>query len=265
MYTHYDDIYRYRIFELRHPGDTLKDEIILKLFKEFVKSKDSRLLEIGCGMGHTSVSLSKIISKLVGIDISIEGIKIAKERVNNAEFIVGDATALPFKDKCFDCVIVKDVLEHIENDLQAIKEVNRVLKNGGLLIVYVPYSLDDSFSFESVIKKIFRYTIDDKVGHVRRYNEKEIKEKLREFDIIKSFYFAHFLFGILSVFGVIIYDRFMNTINRKVKKKNNNKKTVINLLVFILELLKVLGKIEFIILRKFKGAGIFIVAKKVKR
>ena len=56
----------------------------------------------------------------------------------------------------------------------------------------------------------------------------------------------------------------MNTINRKVKKKNNNKKTVINLLVFILELLKVLGKIEFIILRKFKGAGIFIVAKKVK-
>lgn len=263
MRSYYDSVYPHRLFELRHPGDMSKDEIVFELVKKCInKNSNCKILDIGCGMGHTSLLLSKLTPQLVGIDISAEGVKVSKERVNRG-FVVADSVRLPFRDECFDCVVMKDVLEHIENDLQAIREVHRVLKYKGILVLYIPYSLDDSISFESIVKKVFGYSIDDKVGHVRRYKECEIKEKLKYFEILETFYFAHFLFGVISIFGILLYNRF---INKKIRKETKNlkiEKISLNLLVTGLKLAKSFGKIEFILLRKFKGAGMFVVARKI--
>lgn len=260
MANHYDNIYSNRT--LRNPGDSLKDEIILELIHKF-NDKDSvvKILDVGCGMGDTSIVLSSLTSQLVGIDTSIEGIKIAKERIGN-DVLISDSIILPFKNECFNIVIMKDILEHVNNDIQAIKEIYRILRLNGLFILYVPYSLYDSISFESIVKRISGYSIDNKVGHVRRYNILELNNLLNDFKMIESFYFAHFLFGIMSILGVLFFYEKSKKIKTKEKDKFDNKNFLIGPISVILGSIKLLGKTEFSIFHGIKGAGIFIVCKK---
>ena len=106
----------------------------------FIEIKQNQdFLEIGCGSGPVSKHISKKYEvKVVGTDVDKDQIKLAKENsknLRNITFLVADATNLPFKDKSFDIVISINVLHHIYNWMDALKEINRVLKNGGYLIL----------------------------------------------------------------------------------------------------------------------------------
>jgi hypothetical protein len=130
-----------------------------------------------------------------------------------------------------------------------------------LLILYVPYSLYDSISFEAIIMRVFGYSIDNKIGFVRRYNIKELNDIFEGFEIVKSFYFAHFLFGIMSILGVY-YDKNKKLKLEKERKELNINKNFLNLLLFIMGFIKLAGKIEYLILRNIKGAGMFTIIRK---
>ena len=93
-------------------------------------------LEIGCGSGPVSKHISKKYKlKVVGTDVDNDQIKLAKENSEDITFMVADATNLPFEDRSFDIVLSINVLHHIYNWMDALNEINRVLKNGGYLIL----------------------------------------------------------------------------------------------------------------------------------
>ena len=150
--SRYDQGYSLRPFELRVPGDALKDEIIYNMIQK-ADYKGKRLLDLGCGMGHTASLLSNLVD-VVGIDFSQEAIKIACQKSKGA-FIYGGVHMLPFPDSCFDYVVAKDVLEHIPDDEQVLDEISRVCKSRAKLLMYLPCRLDGfNFSTESIIKKL---------------------------------------------------------------------------------------------------------------
>jgi ubiquinone/menaquinone biosynthesis C-methylase UbiE len=98
----------------------------------------SRVLDIGCGSGLQSVYLGDHAEEVVGIDLAIELIRIAKARCvahPNTHFQVADACRLPFPDASFDCIVsYGDVLSHIVDGYeQAVSEMARVARPGGLL------------------------------------------------------------------------------------------------------------------------------------
>ncbi|MBW2429166.1 MAG: class I SAM-dependent methyltransferase [Deltaproteobacteria bacterium] len=109
-----------------------------------------KILDIGCGSGRhicAAYRLPKVIA--VGADLDFDDLKEAGERLKLHDRLgehgggawglgVADIGCLPFKDDCFDLVIGSEVLEHIENYLQAIREIVRVLKPGSNLVVSVP-------------------------------------------------------------------------------------------------------------------------------
>ncbi len=99
------------------------------------------------------------------IDLSREAITQLNEKGGHG--VVGRAEKMPFQSKMFDLVIGFEVLEHVEEDLEALKEIYRVLKRGGTFIFAVPLH-----------KKWFTKA-DYFAGHVRRYEPEEIINKVK--------------------------------------------------------------------------------------
>lgn len=115
------------------------------LFNTFMDSRlfngGKRVLEVGCGRGSLSSYFSEAGYDCTLLDLSPDVIKIAKEIFAkndlNAQFIVGDAYDMKFKDNSFDVVFSIGVFEHFEDISTPIKEQIRILDKGGLFIGYI--------------------------------------------------------------------------------------------------------------------------------
>ena len=108
-------------------------------FKSFVSTKKTDvILDIGCGTGRLTIPISKRCKKIVGVDFSDKTLAIAREKstgLNNIEFRKHDVTKkLPFKNASFEKVICLLAINHISNVLSFFKEIQRVLKIGGLFV-----------------------------------------------------------------------------------------------------------------------------------
>jgi ubiquinone/menaquinone biosynthesis C-methylase UbiE len=94
------------------------------------------ILDVGCGDGRVLEILCKEGRKLSGIDISPEMIKQAEQRLaDKARLVVGDSEFLPWPDGEFDAVICAASFHHYPAPMAVLKEMLRVLKPGGLLLI----------------------------------------------------------------------------------------------------------------------------------
>jgi len=91
------------------------------------------ILDAGCGSGFLIHKLGSMETRFIGLDLGRVEIKSAASKCPLADFVIGDATQLPFREKTFDWVICTEVLEHLKNPYSAVKEFRRVLKEGGKL------------------------------------------------------------------------------------------------------------------------------------
>lgn len=254
----YDQSYSLRPFELRVPGDALKDKTIYNAIQK-ADYKGKQLLDLGCGMGHTASLLSNLVD-VVGIDFSEEAIRIACQK-SKGTFIHGSAHMLPFPDDSFDYVVAKDILEHVVDDGQVLNEVLRVCRDGAMLLMYLPCRLDGfNFSTESIVKKLTGYILDPEVGHLRRYTPRQAKEMLqsRGCKNIRVWYFVHFSLGVVSLLSVKGYKLLS-------KGKQEGEKVISGIPLFFLKLIfkifEVFGQMESAILKSLPGAGFFIEAE----
>lgn len=95
-----------------------------------------KILDIGCGTGAMSARLSKW-GQLVSADFSPLALDFSKRR-GLSHLVAADAMNLPFAENSFDALVAMDILEHLPDDVAAMKEFYRVLKPGGKVIATVP-------------------------------------------------------------------------------------------------------------------------------
>ena len=103
-------------------------------------NKNDKLLDIACGDGYGLSYLSNYAKYVNGADISSEVILKAKEKykeIYNIQLHVEDVTNMTFKDNAFDVVTSFETIEHVNSELY-LKEIRRVLKPGGKLILSTP-------------------------------------------------------------------------------------------------------------------------------
>jgi len=140
--------------------------IVRALVQRFWKpqANPALILDLGCGTGG-SFSLLRNWGAVVGLDNSQIALGFARKRGMNA-LVLGDAQSLPFGENRFDLVAVLDVLEHLDDDCQALREIWRVLKPGGAVVFTVP-------AFMSL------WSVHDiALAHKRRYLFGEIHDKV---------------------------------------------------------------------------------------
>lgn len=99
-------------------------------------------LDLCCGTGDWTISLAQTVGetgRVVGLDFSQNMLKVAKEKIaqeqlSNVELIQGNAMELPFEDDQFDYVTIGFGLRNVPDYLQVLKEMQRVLKPGGMAV-----------------------------------------------------------------------------------------------------------------------------------
>ncbi|MFW9878001.1 MAG: class I SAM-dependent methyltransferase [Candidatus Thorarchaeota archaeon] len=130
------------------------------------------LLDIGCGGGLYFFMYDDKGLNYVGVD--------PDKNFVSEKIMLGNAEKLPFEDSSFNCVVCADVMEHVDDPVLSIKEINRVLKKGGKLILTTP---NEKFPFVyDPINWIFNKAgIKIPIGlwawgHRRLYTEENIKE-----------------------------------------------------------------------------------------
>jgi SAM-dependent methyltransferase len=94
------------------------------------------ILDAGCGSGRNMVELARH-GTVTGIELSPTSVAVARDR-HSGEVIEGSVLDMPFEDDSFDLTVSLDVIEHLQDDVAALRELRRVTKPGGALLVTVP-------------------------------------------------------------------------------------------------------------------------------
>ncbi|HET7087082.1 MAG TPA: methyltransferase domain-containing protein [Anaerolineae bacterium] len=226
--------------------------MITKLAIRYVQN-GGKILDLGCGIGRTSVSLAKAGYDVTGLDVSEKAVNIARQIHKNGvagslHFIVGDETE-PLSQKFnerFDGVVCSEVIEHVE-DYQSLLAVCRsVLKEGGFLILTTP---NDPAQWT---------VLDDYAGHLRRFEPRPLEEKLKSSDFVVA---ESFTVGFPFMRLLLkLYDYYI----RKSRKKHDFKmygRSVTYQLIYI-PLATLLLRVDSLFGWSKRGTTIVLVAQK---
>src|ERR1043166_7165424 len=130
----YQDIYA---SDLTHWWFRARRRIVASLLRRFAPpARRLRTADIGCGMGGSFDMLAEF-GWVVGAEMSPMALSYCRSRTDKP-LLAAALPRLPFHDASFDIVTVLDVIEHIDDDHGAVRELWRICKPGGLLVVTVP-------------------------------------------------------------------------------------------------------------------------------
>jgi SAM-dependent methyltransferase len=157
------------------------------------------VLDLGCGFGRHAFEAARRGAAVIALDAGpdevaqvrgtfgamVEAGELAADHPATA--VQGDALALPFPDATFDRVIASEVLEHIPDDVAAMRELARVLKPGGTMAVTVPRCAPEAINW--VLSDEYH---DTPGGHVRIYRRSTLERRLRSSGLLPTgFHHAH--------------------------------------------------------------------------
>ena len=166
------------------PSENVIFQRHLIAYKECINLISGTVLEIGSGEGYGIKELSPKSQKYIAIDKFETEIDLSKHQDSDIEFLKMNVPPLTdIDDNSIDFVVTFQVIEHIKNDKEFVKEIFRVLKKGGKLILTTPNIL---------------MSLSRSPWHIREYNPLEMKEIL-----LTSF-------NIVDVKGVYGNDKVMN-------------------------------------------------------
>ncbi|HEU4768995.1 MAG TPA: methyltransferase domain-containing protein [Pyrinomonadaceae bacterium] len=169
-----------------------------------VTDRRPRILDVGCGTGANLLMLSKY-GDAEGVDISEDAVAFCRDRGLD-KVRLGAGEELPYDDATFDLVTALDVVEHMDNDLAGLKEMRRVLRPGGRVLLFVP-----TFMFLWGLQ-------DDVSHHRRRYRLSELRRVLEEagFEIERTTYA-----NITFFFPILLIRQLMRLTGIKADSENN--------------------------------------------
>lgn len=142
------------------------------------------ILDVGTGTGSNLRMLRSLgFAGVIGLDSSYEAIRFCAQK-GLGSVHHGDICAMPFASSSFDLILVTDVIEHVDDDGLALREIARVLRPGGKALITVP-------AFNSL------WGLQDRIGHHRRrYRLRQLRRQIEDAGLrpLRMFYFNYLLF-----------------------------------------------------------------------
>jgi SAM-dependent methyltransferase len=152
---------------------------------------DARILDAGCGSGRNMIELARHGS-VTGVELSRTSVEVARSR-GSGEVIEGSVIELPFERDSFELAVSLDVIEHLEDDLGALRELRRVVVPGGLLLLTVP-------------AYPWLWSGHDEINHHhRRYTRRALQNVARQagWDQVRTTYFNSLLLPVAIILRLL--------------------------------------------------------------
>lgn len=122
--------------EDRHWWYQGRRRVLERVLERLGLPEQARILDAGCGSGRNMVELAHY-GMVTGVELSGTSVGLARER-GVGEVLEGSVMDMPFDEGAFDLTVSLDVIEHLEDDVGALRELRRVTRLGGALLVTVP-------------------------------------------------------------------------------------------------------------------------------
>ncbi|HET8549796.1 MAG TPA: methyltransferase domain-containing protein [Bryobacteraceae bacterium] len=148
-------------------------------------SRGQRVLDLGCGTGYGAAELAIAAASVIAVDVATNVIVDASKAYAraNLRFVPGSAARLPFRDASFDLIVAYEVIEHLPDWPELIRETRRVLAPGGQVLLSTP---------NKVIYSESRGSAGPNPFHVHEFEYEEFREVLeREFPHVVIFLQDH--------------------------------------------------------------------------
>jgi SAM-dependent methyltransferase len=210
MTESYDAQFFPLLFEVedRHFWFRVRNQVIRTLVQQIIAQLPSgyRVLEVGCGTGNVLRHLEQVCTngRVMGMDLFWDGLRYARQRVA-CPLVQGDMHSPPFSTK-FDLIGLFDVLEHLPDDIQVLRDLHTMLSPSGALLLTVPAH-----------PSLWSY-FDEAAHHCRRYQKADLAQKLKsagyQIDYI-SYYMA-------SIFPLVWSGRRVAALTQRGDKQNPN-------------------------------------------
>ena len=180
----------------------VRRNLIFRILQKYKIGTDKKILDYGCGSGYLVGCLQRMGYDASGLDTSQEAVEFGRTQgVNNLQ--IAGYGEMP-QNSGFDLILALDVVEHIEDDMGAIRGLKGALKPGGLAIITVP-------AYQ------WLWGIQDEVAHhFRRYTMSGLTDTIKGsggFKIVRKTYFNTFLF--LPAAVVRLASKWFNIKNRE--------------------------------------------------
>lgn len=164
VYMHPDELRQLAEAEESYWWHRGRQRIVRRVLARYV-APSSRILDVGCGPGGTTKSYSGS-NHVLGVDASGESTRLARGR--GLDVARMDATRLATRAQSWDAIVALDLIEHVDDDVAALREMREALRPGGTLVATVP-----AYQF-------LWSSHDEAVGHRRRYTKAQIVRAARE-------------------------------------------------------------------------------------
>jgi 2-polyprenyl-3-methyl-5-hydroxy-6-metoxy-1,4-benzoquinol methylase len=213
----------YRIYDEFEEGfwyiQTRRD-LLERVLKKYISKKKISILDLGCGTGF-NYEVLKRFGHVTSLDYYEEPLQSCKKK-GIPNLVKGDAQNLKFKKGSFDVIVAIEVLEHLPNDIRALKNIDNVLKKNGIFIFTTP-------------AHPFLWSTDDVISkHKRRYSKKELKTKIsKNFNI--KYIGQRYFFLFLPTVIIFYYQKIMRRVfNKRINSLTMTPKFINNMLILIM-------------------------------
>jgi ubiquinone/menaquinone biosynthesis C-methylase UbiE len=156
------------------------ENIELKEMLKLVDISNKKVLDVGCGRGRVTIKIAKKAKEVYAIDVDRESIITARKRVSNlklknVKFDIMNSDKINYPNRFFDVVLCPWSLHHIKNKDKTLKQIRRVLKRNGYLVIIEGSSKNDYMYLTNLVKPNAKEKQEERISNIFKTAEKYFK------------------------------------------------------------------------------------------